>query len=407
MSQRRKSSTGSVGGSPVRKTSSAKSKHDDCKSAAHAKKRIQNQPDNTTRLKSTPENKTVTTKPKRVQGNSPKRKMDRSAEGATPPTLKTGGAKTQKQGQKNTSKPKRKQSMDDAAKEDKVIKPKPAEVKSEEPEKVMEKVSIPAEQEITVEKPDVELEDKISSDSIEVLEPDHSDDDKKDSSDDSCSSGHMEEIYKNKFLILSDCEKLVASSAPDSEVDPDEARSPPSPPMPIDAVVHVKNNNDMPPGGGARMKQPDPSLYPSSGGSSGDEDEITPVSHGYGLMHDLEQIAADGGVTRPDSLSLPRPLQPKHKQLVRSESDSSSWSDIYSHHSSTEALIEAASATPLRNQGTVTKEGDMIAFVAEDLMEKIRMSSPLTRKGKDPSILTHWPLGDFNKVLVRWFSSSF
>ncbi|XP_023722136.1 BLOC-1-related complex subunit 6 isoform X1 [Cryptotermes secundus] len=35
-------------------------------------------------------------------------------------------------------------------------------------------------------------------------------------------------------------------------------------------------------------------------------------------------------------------------------------------------------------EGTVTKEGDMVLFVAEDLETKIKMSSPVTKKGDTP-----------------------
>ncbi len=49
--------------------------------------------------------------------------------------------------------------------------------------------------------------------------------------------------------------------------------------------------------------------------------------------------------------------------------------------SSTEAIIEAATSTPLHAQGKITRQGDSIEFVAEDLTEKIRMSSPLNKKG--------------------------
>ena len=49
--------------------------------------------------------------------------------------------------------------------------------------------------------------------------------------------------------------------------------------------------------------------------------------------------------------------------------------------SSTEALIEAATSTPLHVQGKLTRQGDSVEFVAEDLDEKIRMSSPLTKRG--------------------------
>nr|CAD7194601.1 unnamed protein product [Timema douglasi] len=39
----------------------------------------------------------------------------------------------------------------------------------------------------------------------------------------------------------------------------------------------------------------------------------------------------------------------------------------------------------LHREGTVTKEGDMVLFVAEDLEAKIKLSSPITKKGDTPS----------------------
>lgn len=156
----------------------------------------------------------------------------------------------------------------------------------------------------------------------------------------------------------------------------------------VDAVVNVKNKplqrSDSPSslplqgGEGARAKSFDRS---DSESPPGGDEEVTPVAQGYDFMMDLDSMA-NGGILRPDSLSLPRPLQHRYRQKVaRSESESSSWSDINSHHGSTEALLDGSSNTPLYTQGTVLKEGDQIAFVAEDLNEKIKRSSPLTKAG--------------------------
>ena len=50
--------------------------------------------------------------------------------------------------------------------------------------------------------------------------------------------------------------------------------------------------------------------------------------------------------------------------------------------SSVDALIEEVSKTPLSKQGTVTQDGGMMEFIADDLTNMIKMSSPLSRTGK-------------------------
>ena len=196
---------------------------------------------------------------------------------------------------------------------------------------------------------------------------------------DSSNENTEEEIYRNKFLILSDCDKLVGSSEPTSEVEDSIT----SPPVPVDAVINVQQTGEKTTAltGGARPKRQikGAAMESRAANSSADssEDEVTPIQQNMDFIRDLDQIA-DSGASRPGSLSLPRPLgSAKTKRMARSDSDSSSWSELYaSRHGSTEALIEAASNTPLHTQGTVIKEGEMIAFIAEDLSEKIRMSSP-------------------------------
>ena len=92
-------------------------------------------------------------------------------------------------------------------------------------------------------------------------------------------------------------------------------------------------------------------------------------------------VTLENGVSdRPDSLSLPRPLQYYEKRrLMKKDSSASSLSEFSSRSSSMDALIEAAMSTPLQSQGVVTTEGDMVAFVASGLDHMIRMSSPMSR----------------------------
>ena len=94
------------------------------------------------------------------------------------------------------------------------------------------------------------------------------------------------------------------------------------------------------------------------------------------------QIANGSVINRPESLSLPRPLQFYERQRLTKKDSSSSISSYSSRSSSMDALIEAASTTPLHTQGKVTREGDMVAFVNDSLQEMIKRSSPLTSKVK-------------------------
>jgi len=80
---------------------------------------------------------------------------------------------------------------------------------------------------------------------------------------------------------------------------------------------------------------------------------------------------------RPDSLCLQRSvLQQRERQwLIAKKGSYSSLSECDSSRSgSMDALIEAATSTPLHAQGTVTVDGDMITFVADGLNELIKRS---------------------------------
>lgn len=107
------------------------------------------------------------------------------------------------------------------------------------------------------------------------------------------------------------------------------------------------------------------------------------LEHGGFSHYDYSpDLVANGGVvSRPDSLSLPKPLQHYERNKFLKQSSESSGSEALLSCSSTEELIHTVSSTPLQAQGTVTKEGDLMNFVADDLAEKIKRSSPLTKKG--------------------------
>lgn len=93
--------------------------------------------------------------------------------------------------------------------------------------------------------------------------------------------------------------------------------------------------------------------------------------------HSMQSHSAPSGnvdLVRPDSLSLPKPLQLHERQKFAKDSYSSSLSEYSSRSGSTDALIEAATSTPLRAHGTVSVEGDMLTFVAHNINELIRKS---------------------------------
>ncbi|XP_046342661.2 uncharacterized protein LOC124123531 [Haliotis rufescens] len=102
------------------------------------------------------------------------------------------------------------------------------------------------------------------------------------------------------------------------------------------------------------------------------------------------------GVSRPDSLSLPRPLQQVERVRSRSEVQIKSvscdprgqpdrgrtQSEIIEINSSLRRRDGLGSDEYLSKSlphGTIMRKGEMIEFVAEDLQEKIRRSSPLSR----------------------------
>jgi hypothetical protein len=74
----------------------------------------------------------------------------------------------------------------------------------------------------------------------------------------------------------------------------------------------------------------------------------------------FQESVQDGDSKRPDKLDLRR---------------SNHYSDGNSFHQPMDDLCL---------EGTVTKEGDMVLFVAEDLETKIKLSSPVTKKGDTP-----------------------
>ena len=116
---------------------------------------------------------------------------------------------------------------------------------------------------------------------------------------------------------------------------------------------------------------------------------------------DLDEIfvncASSDGQSRPESLSLPKP--PRSNERPHSKSDASSAIPM---HMQEEERVERrrskSSGFPIPRvkegvditddglskslpHGIVTRKGDMIEFVADDLQEKIRRSSPMSKTG--------------------------
>lgn len=111
---------------------------------------------------------------------------------------------------------------------------------------------------------------------------------------------------------------------------------------------------------------------------------------------------SNGNIARPDSLSLPKPLQQYERKRDQSDGQKlvsyignsgnniSEWRSCRSA-STTEEIpirkdpefenIEETMLSKSMPQGTIVRKGEMIEFMADDLQEKIRRSSPLTKTG--------------------------
>jgi hypothetical protein len=102
-------------------------------------------------------------------------------------------------------------------------------------------------------------------------------------------------------------------------------------------------------------------------------------THSASVSHRTENTSGgeESLYMRPDSLGLQRSvLQQRERQwLIAKKGSYSSLSECDSSRSgSMDALIEAATSTPLHSQGTVTVDGDMITFVADGINELIKRS---------------------------------
>ncbi|XP_013416974.1 BLOC-1-related complex subunit 6 [Lingula anatina] len=76
--------------------------------------------------------------------------------------------------------------------------------------------------------------------------------------------------------------------------------------------------------------------------------------------------------SRPNDLTLPKPLQ--HYERIQRMKYTSETEDAVD-------VLDELAKTPLQSQGTVMKEGELVAFVADDLQQKIKLSSPCSKDG--------------------------
>lgn len=105
---------------------------------------------------------------------------------------------------------------------------------------------------------------------------------------------------------------------------------------------------------------------------------------------DSHEVIIDSTVNklRPESLSLSQPIQAKEKEQAdtASESDFQSVKQTLSKHSSDQErgahFISPANLSSNLPSGTILRKGDMIEFVADNLEEKIKLSSPVAVQGK-------------------------
>lgn len=131
--------------------------------------------------------------------------------------------------------------------------------------------------------------------------------------------------------------------------------------------------------------------------SSSDErstDTLDDIDNIHVQTGNVFPTASNGCVLRPDSLSLPKPMRDEKDD--KREIDSQVKQTVKSPHERDHHRSSSlAMAIPLREkdnleenlskslpQGVILKKGDLIEFVADDLQEKIRRSSPMARTGK-------------------------
>lgn len=119
--------------------------------------------------------------------------------------------------------------------------------------------------------------------------------------------------------------------------------------------------------GYSKLQESNPSSY-----SPSPYDSPTHVTLAAAQSQPPVSSSGDTEHARPESLSLPRSLQFCDRQLLAKKESYSSLSEYSSRSGSMDALIEAATSTPLHTQGTVSVEGEMTTFIAHGFNELIK-----------------------------------
>lgn len=137
-----------------------------------------------------------------------------------------------------------------------------------------------------------------------------------------------------------------------------------------------------------------PALY-----SDGELAEDSRSTGSHEVIPDTSSLAFSA-VSRPESLSLPRPLQYAERNRSTSEPQQGNTSQVQAVHAEASGChqrtrSEAIDILSMRVRGdlgygddvmsrslphgTIIRKGEMIEFVADDLTEKIKRSSPMSR----------------------------
>lgn len=113
------------------------------------------------------------------------------------------------------------------------------------------------------------------------------------------------------------------------------------------------------------------------------EEEVSNLSNDSNSENDMTETDEN---RRPNSLLLLQPVSVDSGECTASTSSSNVPEDGVERTQSSASQKLEGSLSEL--SGTITKDGDMVTFVAADLQEKIKMASPISKRGDIPSYPT-------------------